>query len=439
MGSQVERLHYIAAVKNVLIISPYFAPSNAADMQRIRMSLPYFQQFGWHAEVVCVHEKHSEMVQDKLLSESVPSSIKIHKVNALNRTLTRKIGFGSLAYRAIPYYKSFVNRLLAKQHVNLIYFSTTQFPACVLGPYWKKKFNVPYVIDMQDPWYNDYYESRPANERPPKYKLVYGLHKMFERFAMESVDGLISVSQQYLDVLTSRYPRLEGVPQKTIPFAASADDLTIAERVVPTVKKMAGHFTCIYVGRGGHDMEHSLSLLFQAIKEGLETHSELFNKLHLHFIGTSYAPSGKGKPTISSVAEQFSVNHLVTETTDRIPYFEGLATLMNADALIVPGSDSPGYTASKIYPYLMAEKPLLAIFHEESSTVNVIRTTSPQSSVVTFPGNNEQLTQNIKGVLQSWLSGRIPETKLNKEAFGPYLAESMTQKQVQLFEEVLAN
>ena len=62
-------------LKRVLIISPYFPPSNAADMQRIRMSLPYFGNYGWEAEVVTVDPKFSDMVKDDLLLESVPPNI----------------------------------------------------------------------------------------------------------------------------------------------------------------------------------------------------------------------------------------------------------------------------------------------------------------------------------------------------------------------------
>ena len=42
------------------------------------------------------------------------------------------------------------------------------------------------------------------------------------------------------------------------------------------------------------------------------------------------------------------------------------------DALFMPGSDDPAYTASKIYPYLLTRKPLLAIFNAESPALAVL-------------------------------------------------------------------
>ena len=75
-------------MRRVLIISPYFPPSNAADMQRVRTSLPYFKQFGWDPEVVTVDERYSEMVKDGLLTQSLPQDIKIHRVNVLSKRIT---------------------------------------------------------------------------------------------------------------------------------------------------------------------------------------------------------------------------------------------------------------------------------------------------------------------------------------------------------------
>jgi hypothetical protein len=185
-------------LKRVLIISPYFPPSNAADMQRVRTSLPYFKEFGWDAAVVVVNARYSEMVKDDLLMQSLPPDTKIYETGALDKKLTSKLGMGSLGFRALRHYRKKVNSILTKEKFDLIYFSTTQFPVCALGPGWKKRFGIPYAIDMQDPWYSEHYKNKPKNERPPKYRLIYGLHKILEAKAMKNVDGLISVSARYI-------------------------------------------------------------------------------------------------------------------------------------------------------------------------------------------------------------------------------------------------
>ena len=49
-----------------------------------------------------------------------------------------------------------------------------------LGARWKQKFNVPSVLDFQDPWVSDYYERHPER-RPPGGRLKYGVSQWLAR------------------------------------------------------------------------------------------------------------------------------------------------------------------------------------------------------------------------------------------------------------------
>ena len=120
-------------MKSVLIISPYFPPTNAADMQRIRMSLPYFRDLGWNAEIVTVDPAYSDLVIDSLLCEAIPDNTIIHLIKAFPKKWTGKFGLGSIALRSIGFYHQKVTRLLQQNKYDLVYFSTTQFPVCILG------------------------------------------------------------------------------------------------------------------------------------------------------------------------------------------------------------------------------------------------------------------------------------------------------------------
>ena len=216
-------------MKRVLIISPHFPPCNAADSHRIRMSLSYFKDFGWEAEVICVDEKYCEIAKDDLLLQSIPENTVVYQVKALPKKWTAKIGLGSLALRSIWYLNRQVKLLLQAKNYDLIYFSTTEFPVCILGPIWKKRFQIPYIIDIQDAWHSTYYQNKPKKDRPKKHWFSYRLHKYSEPFAMQNCDGLIAVSPAYLDTLHQRYPKLQNKPAATIPFAAFEQDFNIAK------------------------------------------------------------------------------------------------------------------------------------------------------------------------------------------------------------------
>lgn len=423
-------------MKKILIITPYFPPSNAADMQRVRMSLPYFYQLGWQAEVVAVHPEFSDINKDSLLAKTIPKNTKIHYVKAFNKHITRKFGLGSIALRSIWYYKSYVDKLLKKENFDLIYFSTTQFPVCILGSYWKKKFQVPFVIDMQDPWHSDYYNDKPKSEQPAKYWFSYRLNKYLEPIAMEQCDGLISVSQDYISTLQSRYPQLADKPYAVITFGAFDKDFEILEElnVKPLFLKNPGKINLIYIGRGGADMREALNILFKSFLKGLQINPTIFNQVKFHFIGTSYAPNGEGKQSIVPLAERMGLSKYVNESTDRVSFFEGLATLKEADGLVIPGSNDPGYTASKLYPYILTKKPLLGIFHPKSSALKIINDCSAGKTLTLFDDDSLAFPA-LEAFITSVIDRIRPATKWKN--FERYTAEEMTKKQVNLFNTVV--
>lgn len=404
-------------------------------MQRIRMSLPYFKEFGWLPEVVVVNPLHSEMVKDPLLSETIPEDILIHTVEAFSKKWTSKLGLGSLALRSVWFFRNKVDILLKEKRYDLIYFSTTQFPVCVLGAYWKKKFSVPYVIDMQDPWHSTYYDDKPKDQRPAKYWFSYRLNKYLEPVAMKYVDGIISVSDVYIAQLKSRYENLVNIPTATITFGYLEKDFEVARQFSSEILKIyentSEHLNLVYVGRGGYDMQPAVKLLFKAFKDLLKENYEVFSKLKYHFIGTSYAQAGKGTKTIMPIADEVRVSEFVNERTDRVSYFENIKCLQSADALIIPGSNDSSYTASKIYPYILAEKPLLAIFNSSSSSFEILRKACGRTIADL---NSPNVVETIKEFLRDLVSQPKTRPDTNRLYLKSYSAQALTQKQCELFD-----
>lgn len=406
-------------------------------MQRIRMSLPYFAENGWNADVVTVNEKHSDLSKDNLLLKNIPSNIIIHSVEALSKKFTSKFGLGSLGLRSMYFYKKYVDKLLNTKHYDLIYFSTTEFSLTILGAYWKKKYKVPYVVDMQDPWYSTYYQDKPTSERPPKYWFSNTLNKYLEPIAMKSVDGLISVSQAYIDDLRARYPKLESIPTQVITFGAFQPDFDFVKRNEHIFKlpytQMNGYLDIIYLGRGGHDLKKALALLFEGFKKGLVQNPALFEKFRFHFIGTSYAPKKTGIPTVKPVADKMGVGKFVSEQTDRIPFYDGIFTLLKADALVVIGSDDAKYTASKIYPYILAEKPMMGIFHPASSATKIIDECNAGKTISIL--EKEKAEIEIYDELLKWAMHNS-DLAVDWDKFSKYDANNMTKLQCKLFNQI---
>ncbi len=443
MGKRAGEIHSnnrkkLTELKKVLIISPYFPPVNAADMQRVRMTLPYLAENGWAAEIVTVDEKYVDFKTDPLLLLSIPESIKVHKVKALPKKYTMKIGLGSIAIRSLWFYKKKVNKLLREKKFDLILFSTTQFPVCILGAYWHKKFGIPYIIDMQDPWVSTYYENKPKNEKPKKYWFSHNLNKFLEPIAFSRVGGIMSVSASYIKQLNDRYLPTQNIPSAVITFGAFKKDIEIVEHHLEKLSKGLfkdkKHTNLVYIGRGGFDMELALKILLTAFKKALSEDFDYYKDIRFYFIGTSYAPKGKEVYTLLPLAIAMGLETYVIEIPERIGFYESLNNLMTSSGTILLGSDDAAYTASKLYPNILVRKPLLALLNKLSSASRIFNECNA-GKLITFEQSEADSLKTFKSYIYDVKNEKIPQ--INEKNFDQYSAEQLTKEQINLFNKVI--
>jgi hypothetical protein len=354
---------------------------------------------------------------------------------------SKPLGIGNAAIRALPSLYFAGCRLIVKHRIDLVYFSTTMVFSMPLGRTWRRRFGVPYVLDIQDPWLSDYYEQHPESSRPPKYSISRGLHRLLEPWTMKHVSALIAVSDAYLTTLRDRYPWLTEDMCTTLPFGASTHDFEVLDahpQPNHCFKKDGGVAHGVYVGRGGDDMRPALRLLFDALRAGIASTPKVFESIMLHFVGTDYATDARARKTVEPVALEAGVGGLVSEQTSRVPYFEALQLLKDADFLMLIGSDDPAYTASKAYPYLMAGKPILAVVHERSSLVRVLQD-SQAATVVTF--SNGDNASAAKELIKGWR--RMMEQRgcppiVDHKILARYSAREMARRQCLVFDHATA-
>jgi len=412
-------------------------------MHRVRQSLPFFKELGWEAEVITVDPKYVEAYNlDDLLLQTIPGYIKVHHIKAWDANKTRKFGLGSLSMRSWFHFKKKGNELLKTGKFDLVYFSTTAFHVMSLGPYWKKKYKVPFVLDIQDPWRNDFYLDKPKAERPPKFFISYAIDKYLERKTLPRADGIISVSQGYVDTYLQRYKNLKREKFKVIPFGGSTIDFEIMNKNVQNfkpVKFTSDKINIVYIGRGGHDLGFAMNILFGTFVQGLKQNPVIFENVHFWFLGTSYASPGLGTRTISPIAVKYGIEEYVTESTDRIAYFETLFLLEKATLLYIPGSVDKSYTASKLYPYILAKRPLLGIFYYKSSVVEVLNKTKAGEIICFDVADKAEIyIDECQVALEKLINKRDQPVNTDWEAFESYSAFELTKAQINFFEQIVA-
>jgi len=116
----------------------------------------------------------------------------------------------------------------------------------------------------------------------------------------------------------------------------------------------------------------TLRAVLRAVHMLREQDPQSYARLRLHFFGTSNERSEHAAQRVLPVAREIGVDDCVSEVAARIDYLDALTVQQQATAILLMGSSERHYTASKIYPGLLARRPILAIYHQDSSVVEIL-------------------------------------------------------------------
>jgi glycosyltransferase involved in cell wall biosynthesis len=416
--------------KRVLIVSPHFPPVNAPDMQRVRVSLPYFVGAGWEVTVLTVADPTPTAPLEPELAATVPPGVNVVRVRCLSRRWTGRLGINNVALRSLPFLFLRGCRLLAGRRYDVVYFSTTMFIVLPFGRLWKMLYGVPYVIDLQDPWVTDYY-ARPGSPPPPggwKYRVALGLGRMLEGWTMRGVAQLIVVSAAYGDLLRQRHDGLRTLPVHELAFGSPDPDLEHLRETMRSRRPVLppGKLRLAFAGALGPGMLAAVEVLFAALAEVRRAGAPW----SVHFYGTSYAPSAQGRPATLALAAQYGLQDCVHEQTDRLRYFDALQVTLEADANLLLGSTDLSFTPSKILAVLAAGRPVVALAPAGSAMQD--RLARLGAPCITFSGQGPGATGvgETVALLHALAGGPGPGNRA--AAPGDYSAEAMARQQLEI-------
>ncbi len=423
-------------MKKVLIISPNWPPIAYPDMQRVRMASAHFRGLGWEPLILAVTPELQGGVRDPLLAETLPDNLMIRYAGAIPAWITKWIGISNVGIRSIFHFATTGSHIIRQMKPDIIFFSTTMFVLFILGPYWLKRHSVPYILDFQDPWVND--PETDSGGWTLKRRLVNYIARFLEPMTIRHAAAIVCVSPDYPVMLARRYPDVKMDRYTVLPFGATTKDMQVllsanVKQNIYDPKDGCCHW--VYTGVINPDMELALRAFCMALKRALIETPGQFEKLRVHFIGTNYADH-QHVMSVQNLAHECGVGDIIMESPERIAYFEALQCLNQADALIATGASHAGYTASKIYPYILFRKPLLGIFHQNSSVVQVFEET--QCGTLVKFGNNESVQSISEKIFKTWFHGvcaQAPQTDWNN--FRKYTSEVMSEKLCSVFEKSL--
>jgi len=342
--------------------------------------------------VVSVDPDRYEGLLDPGLLSLVPASVRVVRCRAWSPRWTRAFGIGDLGLRSLAPALHTCLGLMNRDAIDAVFITTYPIYTAAIGPLLKRLYGVPFVVDVQDPWVGAWGRlvgGGPNGAPDLKSRLTRQLAAGLEGSVMAAADAITAVSARTYDDIFERRPQLRTKPCAAIPIGAELDDFRCAaERALsnPHFNRADGLVHLCAVGTILPMGVEVVRALLAALADLRRRRAELAGRARLHFFGTSNQRSATAAARVLPLADAVGVADLVTEHPSRLDYLDAIRVQLDAHALLLLGSSEAHYTASKLYPALLAKRPLLAIYHEASSVVDILRreTRPPTVRVVSF-------------------------------------------------------
>jgi glycosyltransferase involved in cell wall biosynthesis len=311
--------------------------------------------------------------------------VTIERAGAWPAAATRRIGIGDLGMRSLTGLRRACRSLLARERFDALFITIYPAYPALLGPALKRRFRVPFVLDYQDPWVGAWGRTvggGPDGRPDWKSRLSRRLGEWLEPRVLSAADALVAVSQGTIDGIVERIPAAARLPQAVIPLGFEPDDFASLNGRSARAEAFDpgdGLVHLCYVGTLLPTGLETLRLLLRGVDRARHE-DPAAARLRLHFVGTSNQ-SDSNAYRVLPLAHECGVADLVSEAPGRADYLDALAVLTRASAILLLGSSERHYTASKLYPALLAKRPILALFHEASSVVSILRATASEPTV----------------------------------------------------------
>jgi glycosyltransferase involved in cell wall biosynthesis len=352
-------------MKRILMIAYHFPPlAGSSGIQRTLRFVQHLPEFGWEPIVLTTRPFAYERTSDDLLAD-IPAGTIVSRAFALDTARHLSIakrypGFLARPDRWMSWKFDGIRRglKLIRQYRPQVIWSTYPIAtAHIIGAELQKRTRLPWVADFRDPM---------AQEGYPADPITWQYFKRIEMTAMQNASVALFTTPGAARIYRERYPeakaRIEvlenGYDEET--FAKAEAELHDRAPLNP------GHLTLLHSGIV-YPTERDPTALFQALAQLRHSHHDLAMKLKLRFRAAAH------DDLLRALAREFGVMENI-EIFPAIPYREALAEMLRADGLLLlQAANCNDQIPAKLYEYLRAKRPIIALTPFEGDTGLTLR------------------------------------------------------------------
>jgi len=413
-------------MRQILMIAYYFPPFGGAGVQRSLKFAKYLPEFGWLPVVLSAKPPVHHLRDETLLAE-IPIGVQVQRVDTLHLPLglpwrvrnliTRWVLMVDEQIGWLPYALPAARRLLKAQNIRVIFTTSAPYSAHLIGYWLKSKYNLTWIADFRDPWIDNF-----------NYVFPTLLHRRFakslERRILSRADLVTVASESMRLTILDRYPQLSPDNVVTITNGFDPSDF---EGNTP-VAHDSTRFQITYTG-SFYAKKLTPDDFLRCLRQLIDLGQVDPNRIQVNLIGNigKYA-----KKTLAELGLSY-----VVHAPGYVNHRTSISYLLAADLLLLILPDGVGSQAiltAKLFEYLAAQKPILAIAPPGEAAELIARA---GAGVVIPVGDRQRLSREIVNCYNQWERGKL-RIASDTTTWQMYNRRTLTQKLALKLDDYLA-
>lgn len=306
--------------------------------------------------------------------------------------------------------------ILLTEKVDVIYCTTPPHSSHFVAYLLAKCFRLPYVLDFRDPWYVN------GSAISPVYKVraLLELETWAKQRIIRGAAKIICVSKGELDELRAEFPRLHAGRFTCITNGYDPADLpengTVAER---SARLSLIHAGTIYQGIAGE--------FFDALRQLLADDPAIGQSIEVQLLGEIAYEYDAAVRTLESAG--------IVKVHGLQPHARTLQLVHRSDVLVILLGGTrflPSHLPSKVFEYLHAGKPILAIAAEGELT-EIVKQSG--LGIVVPPQSVDGVVEALRNLVADHAAGRLTSVP-NQSFIRSFERAALAEKLARVLDEV---
>ncbi|MBF0571954.1 MAG: hypothetical protein HQL12_08820 [Candidatus Omnitrophica bacterium] len=377
-------------MKKVLIISYFFPPAGTVGVFRITKFIKYLHEFGWEPIVLTLKQDVLDCpYEDKGFLKDLPADLQVYRTG-----VNRFVPFNAIEKKWVPNLLKEAKKIYCSVGFDAVLVSGPPFYASLAGFYLKKKYKVPFIFDMRDPWALSSY-AKPET-----------IQNHFDRFIVSFIepkiifcaDVVLCASPFAVKKYSEYYSKYSDVNKKFIYLSNGFDQADYLALKAEEFLK----FTIIHSGKGKVISLRKKNFL-TAFQKFIQAKN--FNKHDIQFIHIGEPELG----LMEDVKRMGLCDYFYF--AGYLPYKDCINKCIGADLLMIFTDNNIQEAflrpTTKMYDYTACKRPIMAIGERIGILAQYIEE---------FNSNNMQLVEDSEDAILNGLEYFYNNRYLNKRA-----------------------